>query len=127
MQAGVFEMMAQDLRELLRALLHGRPAQPTAAILDSRTVQSTPEGGSRAGYDGYKLRKGSKIHAAVDTLGHLLCLAGNGVRYPESVGEQGCRLRRPGRRSARRDRQGRNQSLGCEKSRRLACKIREWA
>ncbi len=43
-------------------------------MLDSRTLQSTPESGGRAGYDGYKRRKGSKVHAAVDTLGHLLAL-----------------------------------------------------
>ena len=30
--------------------------------------------GARAGYDGYKRRKGSKVHIAVDTLGHLLAL-----------------------------------------------------
>jgi len=35
-------------------------------------VQSTPESGERAGYDGYKRKKGSKIHLAVDTLGLLL-------------------------------------------------------
>ena len=27
---------------------------------------------ARAGYDGYKRRKGSKVHMAVDTLGHLI-------------------------------------------------------
>ena len=43
-------------------------------ILDARTMQSTPESGARAGYDGHKRRKGSKVHAAVDTLGHLLAL-----------------------------------------------------
>src|ERR1700678_2407335 len=43
-------------------------------ILDSRTLQSTPESGARAGYDGAKRRKGSKVHAAVDTVGHLLAL-----------------------------------------------------
>ena len=48
--------------------------QPTAVILDGRTMQSTPESGARAGYDGYKRRKGSKVHAAVDTLGNLLAL-----------------------------------------------------
>ncbi len=37
-------------------------------------LQSTPESGARAGYDGAKRRKGSKVHAAVDTLGHLLAL-----------------------------------------------------
>ncbi len=56
------------------ASLPGAKAQPTAMILDSRTLQSTPESGARAGYDGAKRRKGSKVHAAVDTLGHLLAL-----------------------------------------------------
>ena len=51
-----------------------RSDAPTAAILDSRTLQSTPESGGRAGFDGHKKRKGSKVHAAVDTLGHLLAL-----------------------------------------------------
>src|ERR687884_320391 len=48
--------------------------QPSAAIFDSRTLQSTPESGTRAGYDGAKRRWGSKVHMAVDTLGHLLTL-----------------------------------------------------
>lgn len=73
LEAGVFETMTHDLRELLR-WADGRTAQPSAAIFDSATRQSTPESGHRAGYDGYKRRKGSKIHVAVDTLGHLLAL-----------------------------------------------------
>jgi hypothetical protein len=52
----------------------GRKESPTAAILDSRTLQSTPESGARAGYDGAKRRKDGKVHLAVDTLGHLLAL-----------------------------------------------------
>ena len=71
--AQCFERMAEDLRLLLR-LGAGRGGQPTATIFDSRTLQSTPESGARAGYDGAKKRKGSKVHAAVDTLGHLLAL-----------------------------------------------------
>lgn len=73
LKAGVFESMAHDLRAVLR-LADGRQRQPTAAIMDSRTLQSTPESGVRAGYDGAKRRKGSKVHMAVDTLGHLLAL-----------------------------------------------------
>ena len=73
LDAGVFEAIVHDLRTLLR-IAQGRPPEPSAAILDSRTLQSTPESGARAGYDGAKRRKGSKIHAAVDTLGHLLAL-----------------------------------------------------
>jgi len=60
-----------DLRALLRVLQERAP-QPTAMVLDSQTRQSTPESGARAGYDGYKRRKGSKTHLAVDTLGYLL-------------------------------------------------------
>lgn len=71
--AGCFEALVHDVRLLLR-LLAGRKGQPSAVILDARTVQSTPESGARAGYDGHKRRKGSKIHLAVDTLGHLLAL-----------------------------------------------------
>jgi transposase len=72
-KAGVFETMAHDLRTVLR-LMQGRKADPSATVLDSRTLQSTPESGARAGYDGAKRKKGSKIHIAVDTLGHLLAL-----------------------------------------------------
>ena len=72
-RAGCFENMAHDLRLLLR-LAAQRNEAPSAAILDSRTLQSTPESGARAGFDGHKKRKGSKVHAAVDTLGHLLAL-----------------------------------------------------
>ncbi len=73
LQAGVFEAMVHDLRLLLRGFA-GRKKRPTAAILDSRTLQSTPESGHRAGWDGAKRKNGSKLHAAVDTLGHLLAL-----------------------------------------------------
>ncbi|HET6345228.1 MAG TPA: IS5 family transposase, partial [Myxococcota bacterium] len=72
-RAGVFADIVHDLRRVLR-LAEGRAAEPTAAILDSRTLQSSPESGARAGYDGHKKRKGSKVHLAVDTLGHLLAL-----------------------------------------------------
>lgn len=73
LRAGCFEAMVHDLRILLREYT-GRKGQPSAVVLDSRTLQSTPESGARAGYDGAKRRKGAKVHAAVDTLGHLLAL-----------------------------------------------------
>jgi len=69
----VFEAMTQDLRRILR-VLEGRHEEPSAAIFDSRTLRSTPESGKRGGYDGAKRTKGSKVHMAVDTLGHLLSL-----------------------------------------------------
>jgi transposase len=70
-KAGVFAAMVHDLRAVLR-LAKGKNEQPSAAIFDGRTMQSTPESGQRAGYDGYKRKKGSKVHIAVDTLGFLL-------------------------------------------------------
>src|SRR6478609_4876815 len=51
-----------------------RGPHPTAVVLDGRTLQSTPESGGRAGFDGHKKKRGSKVHVAVDTLGHLLAL-----------------------------------------------------
>jgi transposase len=57
-----------------RWLAAGRKEEPTAAIIDSRTLRSTPESGTRAGSDGAKRKRGSKVHMAVDTLGHLLAL-----------------------------------------------------
>jgi len=72
-KAGVFEDLVRDLRMLLREIA-GRHPQPSAAIFDGRTLQSSPESGEWAGYDGHKRRKGSKVHLAVDTLGQLLAV-----------------------------------------------------
>jgi transposase len=71
--AGVFEARVHDLRAVLR-LSSGRAPDPSGTVLDSRTLRSSPESGHRAGYDGAKRKKGSKIHAAVDTIGYLLAL-----------------------------------------------------
>jgi transposase len=80
--AGVFEAITHDLHMILR-LVAEREAQPTAAILDGRTLQSTPESGGRAGFDGAKKKKGSKVHLAVDTLGHLLALKATAANAQE--------------------------------------------
>lgn len=73
MAARVFEQMTHDLRALLR-ICEDRSPSPKAVIFDGRVMQSTPESGGRAGYDGHKRKKGSKVHIAVDTLGNLLAL-----------------------------------------------------
>ena len=73
LDAGVFADLVADLRVVLRVAA-GREPEPSAAVFDARTLQSTPESGARAGYDGAKRRKGSKVHLAVDTLGNLLAL-----------------------------------------------------
>jgi len=73
LKASVFETIVEDLRAVLR-VAQGREIQPSAVILDSRTLQSSPESGHRAGYDGAKRKRGSKVHIAGDTLGQLLAL-----------------------------------------------------
>ena len=78
----MFEAIVHDLRMLLREIAERAP-RPTAAILDRRTLQSSPERGARAAYDGARRRKGSKVHIAVDILGHLLALF-----VPPPVNEQ---------------------------------------
>src|SRR5918992_1605037 len=74
--AGVFEAMVHDLlREVLR-LAQGRAQAPSLGP-SSRAPRCAPRPRAvraRGGYDGAKRKKGSKVHAAVDTLGHLLAL-----------------------------------------------------
>ena len=72
-RAGVFDQIVHDLRVLLRVAA-GRNAEPSAVIFDSRTLQSSVESGERAGFNGHKQTRGSKVHIAVDTLGELLAL-----------------------------------------------------
>ena len=73
MQAKIFETITHELRVIVR-MIEDRASQPSAVILDGRTLQSTPESGGRAGFDGHKKKKGSKVHVAVDTLGNLLAV-----------------------------------------------------
>ena len=72
--AGCFEAAVHDLRELIR-VLQGRNPQPSAALIDARTLRSTPESGARAGNDPNKKTRGSKLHMSTDLLGNLLALA----------------------------------------------------
>jgi len=78
----VFEQIAHDLRAIGRVFAERSP-DPSAVIFDARTVQSTPESGERAGFDGHKKKHGSKVHIAVDTLGHLLAVLVTPANYQE--------------------------------------------
>ena len=71
--AECFTDVAVDLRAVLR-MAGDRKPEPSAVILDSRTLRSSPESGERAGYDGAKRKRGSKVHLAVDTPGHVVAL-----------------------------------------------------
>lgn len=55
-------------------LNQGHNAEPSAAIIDGRMLQLTPESGGRAGRDRHKGKKWSKVHLAVHTLGRFLAL-----------------------------------------------------
>lgn len=74
-RANCFEAMVHDLRELLLLALNHAP-DPSAAILDSRTLRPMLESGRRGGYDGvgFTIKEGSKVHTVVDTLNHLPAL-----------------------------------------------------
>ncbi|MGQ9613159.1 transposase [Chloroflexus sp.] len=69
--AGVCEQMLHAVRMLLRDITDRTP-RPRAGIVDSRALQSTPEHGVCAGYDGHNRRNGATMHLDVDTLGHLV-------------------------------------------------------
>jgi putative transposase len=69
---GKFEQLQQCLREQWRQRLE-RTAQPSAAIIDSQSTRSSPQGGAQ-GYDVAKRVKGRKRHLVVDTLGLLLAV-----------------------------------------------------
>jgi transposase len=73
LNAGCIEAMVNDLRSVLR-VAQQRQGQPSAVILDGRTLQCTCGSGPSAGYDRYKRKRGSKIHMAVDTLRLLLAV-----------------------------------------------------
>ena len=53
-----YKAMVSDMRSIIR-VAQARQGQPSAVIFDGRTLQSSCESGTRAGYDGYKRRNGS--------------------------------------------------------------------
>jgi transposase len=71
--AGCFEMLAQDLRAVLRRAC-GRAKTSARPCSAAARCARPPESGRRAGWDGHKSVRSSKLHLAVDTLGPLLAL-----------------------------------------------------
>lgn len=69
---GLFEAMYDELRKLWR-MRQRRAQDPTAAVLDSQSVKTSPQGGPK-GYDAGKKVKGRKRHLVTDTLGLLLAV-----------------------------------------------------
>jgi putative transposase len=69
---GLFEKMHDRLRVMWRER-EGRAAEPTEAVVDSKSVRTSEQGGPK-GYDAAKKTKGRKRHLVTDTLGLLLVL-----------------------------------------------------
>lgn len=72
------EGVTQELHDLLRAQVRrqeGRAPEPTAMIIDARTVPTSSNvAEADQGYDAGKRTKGRKQHIAIDTLGLLLAV-----------------------------------------------------
>jgi transposase len=68
----LFEQMYDELRAVWRSH-ERRDPNPTAAILDSQSVKTSPQGGEK-GYDAAKKVKGRKRHLVTDTLGLLVAV-----------------------------------------------------
>jgi transposase len=63
LDAGCFEAKVSDLRSII-SVAQGRQGQPSAVVMDGRTLQSSCQSGPRAVYDGHKRKRGSKVHMA---------------------------------------------------------------
>ena len=86
------------LREEVRRA-EGRDREPSAAVIDSQVVKTTPVGGPERGYDGAKRLAGRKRHILVDTNGLVLAAKVHGADLPDRDG--GRRLLEEGQELAR--------------------------
>jgi putative transposase len=86
------------LREAVR-VVEGRDRNPSAAVIDSQVVKTTPVGGPERGYDGAKRMAGRKRHILVDTGGLVLAARVHSADLPDRDG--GRRLLEDGKELAR--------------------------
>jgi putative transposase len=85
-RSGVWQCINDGLVRTVRQQ-HGRPAQPSAVILDSQSVK-TSEGGEARGVDVHKQTPGRKRHIVVDSLGLLLLVVVHSASVQDAAGGQ---------------------------------------
>ena len=85
---GTWERVNRSMRRLLRKKL-GREPEPSAGIVDSRSVKTTGVGGDERGFDPAKKVEGRKRHLLVDTEGLVLKAKVHSAKVPD---EDGIRL-----------------------------------
>lgn len=87
---GTWEQICDHLRALVRQH-DGRDPEPSAAIIDARSVQgaATVTGETR-GYDAGKKVSGRKVFAVVDTIGLLLAVVVVAANVSDNVGGSAC-------------------------------------
>lgn len=82
---GEWERIQEQLRQWVRAI-DARHPSPSAAILDSQSVETATMIHLDVGYDAGKQVKGRKRHIWVDTLGLLIVVVVTAASLPEREG-----------------------------------------
>jgi transposase len=82
---GDWERIHEHLRQWVRAIDDRHPS-PSAAILDSQSVETATMIHLEVGYDSGKQIKGRKRHILVDTLGLLIVVVVTAANMPEREG-----------------------------------------
>jgi transposase len=87
---GTWEAIVDRLREMVRTQ-QGRQAEPSAGIVDARSVRGAPTvTGPTRGYDAGKKISGRKCFGIVDTLGLLLAVAVVAASTSDNTGGTAC-------------------------------------